>query len=480
MDEAQLSGDGPWEPWVAVSTLSRASGCLRDETGRPYEELGDHADFIKGKSGVGRVVGMDADFFDKLPKSFFSRFKAIFEKHVSEHWRSDPILPYLLGGHPVLAKEFARYLRSYHLVLESIDRDLDDDGAAEDDDDDNDVEAFEFPDEDVVLDHHQGSHGPVTVNVRSAMESLTSKACRAQIMDDPLVKDNFALILKLAEASTPVELLDKETWGDVDFGPLYDDFVALVLLALSDNQRCENYVQLAGLIATTNVGELRRSLRAQIHSHIMRPFNQESVELLRSAVDDENEKRKIKRVEGTKRIELFGRCITEFGREADEAKRKMGTDAYKQLKTHLGDKTKKMSNTEHENHVSNFRASLDKPRSFVNAERNGRVDVSATMGGAVMLSFLTKKRGMEDHIAAECKARKIRSYKSLSIGERKKALRKDEFKRRVGDGEQELKESEVRAIVPQSDKLKEALEMQERFRAVQEDTAAANDENVEP
>ena len=70
-------------------------------------------------------------------------------------------------------------------------------------------------------------------------------------------------------------------------------------------QRCENHVQLAALVAATNVGEDRRTWRAIALSCIMRVFNKKAVDAKRAKEPDPKKKSKITRIEGAERIEQF-------------------------------------------------------------------------------------------------------------------------------------------------------------------------------
>ena len=57
-------------------------------------------------------------------------------------------------------------------------------------------------------------------------------------------------------------------------------------------QRCENHVQLAALVAATNVGEDRRTWRAIALSCIMRVFNKKAVDAKRVKEPDPKKKSK--------------------------------------------------------------------------------------------------------------------------------------------------------------------------------------------
>ena len=59
------------------------------------------------------------------------------------------------------------------------------------------------------------------------------------------------------------------------------------------------------VVAKTNVKEARRSACAVLHSTIMRPFNQTSVETKRLTIKNMKDKEKVKRVKGRQRVQML-------------------------------------------------------------------------------------------------------------------------------------------------------------------------------
>ena len=102
------------------------------------------------------------------------------------------------------------------------------------------------------------------------------------------------------------------------------------------------------------------------------------------------------------------------------------------------------------------------------AEVGGEVDVLAAMGGKVLLRIFTKTRDrftkavknnltMEKCVVAEIKARKIsiseENLKSLSIAEKRKLIRKNEFDN-ISSERKGMAETDVKDFTPGSEEVK--------------------------
>ena len=95
-----------------------------------------------------------------------------------------------------------------------------------------------------------------------------------------------------------------------------DGIWRIIAIAPHHQQRCENYVQMAALIAKTLVGQGHRTWRAIGLSTTIRPINLESVEIERRKVATEANKKKIRRVSERKRVTGFARYMDKFAKEA--------------------------------------------------------------------------------------------------------------------------------------------------------------------
>ena len=151
------------------------------------------------------------EFYEKMVDTFLSLFEKSLDKHLLTRWRNDKLIVYLLGGDPVLAKQFARTLVHHK-------HRLDDGGIAVDEETGETIntEVQQFPRYPNVP-HQLGMHhtvskkcGPVTINVKETMEFLCSKADFEKILsDDRFVKKYWDSIEKLAEAEGTVRLFDR-------------------------------------------------------------------------------------------------------------------------------------------------------------------------------------------------------------------------------------------------------------------------------
>ena len=105
---------------------------------------------------------------------------------------------------------------------------------------------------------------------------------------------------------------DESTWEGVDYRPLIESVWKDIGVLPHHQQRCENYVQMAALIAKTLIGESRRTWRAILVSALIRPFNSVAVERKRNAEENEKKRANIKRVDGAYRLEHFNDYLADF------------------------------------------------------------------------------------------------------------------------------------------------------------------------
>ena len=435
----------------------------------------------------GSVSKVGKEFFDKMPGKVFEKFRYVFDKHVTSCWCSDDILHYIIGGNPTLANEFAAWLNHYDSMI----------GASETlaslglNEDDVDVEVHEFTDKEITLEHHKVRNGDIKVNVRDCLDYLTADADRAHILERPFVKKYWTHILEMATAEETVDLFDKDTWGDHDYSPLRKAVLSEICIHSIHQQRCENYVQLAALISKTNVGEVRRTARTIIISTIHRIFNKEAMDELARRVADPNQKEKAKkarRVEGRLRIELLIDNLNKFTTKVNRARQVAGVEKCKEIYDRITGKKFKMSETDRKNKIQKFKENIKKKRTEVKAEMAAGVDVTPTMDGGVLLRILTKKNSCTacckhptrdcdtEHCAmaavhAEISKREMKMRKgwkkTLEIKEKRHALRDDELQNIALDGDkikQGYDKTQIRHIIPQSDKMEAMIQLQERLR----------------
>ena len=164
------------------------------------------AEYSKALVGVPETSSDCADrcFFDRMPETFFSEFEATLEVHVLKRWKHPSLLHYMIGGEPILAREFARWLVCAK----------ENGGMAN---------QHVFIDEDIELDKfHVTNSGAVEINVRECMKYLTTgedgnPVDPTSILEDEFVKRHWDLIeaLALVEDSSPaIRLFDKKEDGE--------------------------------------------------------------------------------------------------------------------------------------------------------------------------------------------------------------------------------------------------------------------------
>ena len=147
---------------------------------------------------------------------------------------------------------------------------------------------------------------------------------RTEIVNDRFVMYHWDCITYLAASDTHVDLLG----GNIaePLRPLSEGIWKQVLIHAVHQQRCENYVQLSGLIALTGVGEARRSCRAVIVSDVIRRFNQWGLDRRNAYLKSKN-KTPVKRLQGTQKTQLFLEYADIFFEDVDKAKHELGNNA---------------------------------------------------------------------------------------------------------------------------------------------------------
>jgi len=90
-------------------------------------------------------------------------------------------------------------------------------------------------------------------------------------------------------------------WGDVNFNPLLTSIWRDISIHSRHQQRCENCVQMAALIANALVDKARRTQRVIAAPAITRQFNLKSMKIRKEAVIDKKKRDNMKRVSGRHR-----------------------------------------------------------------------------------------------------------------------------------------------------------------------------------
>ena len=177
------------------------------------------------------------------------------------------------------------------------------------------------------------THGDITVNLRESMEYLTNEIDRTDIVNNKFVMQYWDCIAYLAASETPVDLLGGNLAEPLR--PLSEGIWKQILVHAVHQQRCENYVQLSGLIALTGVGEARRSCRAVIVSDVIRRFNQWGLDQRNTYLKTKN-KAPVKRLQGVHKTQLFLEYSDTFFVGVDNTKHKLGTNVIQELTSRVG------------------------------------------------------------------------------------------------------------------------------------------------
>ena len=259
-----------------------------------------------------------------------------------------------------------------------------------------------------------------------------------------------------------------------EFKPLAEAIWRRISIHANHQQRCENYVQLAGLIALTGVSEVRRSCRAISVSAIVRRFNQWAI-----IEKNKRQEKQVKRLQGSDNDSLYFEYLANFFKQVDEAKSKLGQDCWDELYNHISTNATKASKEERDNKLKSFEANLAKKRKIHKAELPTGVEQTARVGEAVYLRILTKTNKMEEYVHDEMRARELiisddavattnkrdlqnkvseSQLKTMTIAEKRAMIRKDEYLWKIaheqGYQQSNPKETDIRYFTPQSESMR--------------------------
>ena len=417
------------------------------------EKVGEFKRYCRAYSGLGNA---DKIYFKKMTTVFFERFRHTFQKHVASKWQKGSTFHYILGGDKYHAHAAASWIMDYDGTRDLVDVESD---ASE-------VRLpYAFPNRVVEM----GGHHTMTrkksikVNLQDSMSYLTSELDREEIHNSPFVKKYKRYIQILADWHEPVDLLGDSVPKELE--PLQEAIIREIYIHAIHQQRCENYVQLTGLISQTGVGETRRTNRAIIVANIIRRFNlwgllKRNEELAKELDKLGNRKKPIKRLQGAPKIRLFLQFLDMICEEIDEAKVEIGDSKWKQICKRLGSIAKKASQVDREARLKKFKIDLESQRKEYKAEKAAGVEVTARVGGGIFLRLLTGTNTFAPHVDAEMRARKIpmskRQQESWSLAEKRKKIRQHEFNRKCANESgfgRENNATDIQYIIPMSAEL---------------------------
>ena len=240
-------GNGSWGQTarLAVERCYVMHDKLKELENGGWKNKPQFAPYLKALEKVpnaGDVSNAGKEFFNEMPEKILKKFRSIFEKHVVSCWCSDDILHYIIGGNPTLAKHFAAWL--VHYKTNEDDASLLAAGSSSVNED-IEVEAYEFPNESITLEHHKVRNGDVVVNIRDCMTYLTANADIDYILKRRFVKNHWEQIMAISIAEETVDLFDEDTWVGHDFTSLKEAVLKEICIHPVHQQRCENYVQVS-------------------------------------------------------------------------------------------------------------------------------------------------------------------------------------------------------------------------------------------
>ena len=328
---------------------------------------------------------------EKVPEQFLETYRFFLNKHCLTPWTSPALVIFVLGGNNIISK---------HCLRRIFNRD-----------------SYQVPDEEVTLAHHQASKGPVKINLRDAVEFLIDEYMdidtdSCALFNDPLIQSHLEDWIRFSKSADGVDLFDKSTWPDGDdFSALQELVMTEIVPLASHQQRIENYIQMAGLVAQTGVHEMRCTWRAILQVGFIRPFNEYAIEYVEAkqsadgdaaaedalddmSVDEDDEdvvpsseesslasveadsdddalecdsedeaasaigsndveeaatpKQKVKRVRGSVLMHLLAQQSTSFIEQCDNARAKLGPERVKAIKAGLNTKKNKTSTEQRE------------------------------------------------------------------------------------------------------------------------------------
>ncbi len=421
-------------------------------------------EFLRFREAYDSVAGeAEKKYLDEAVDVFFRRFRATFDKHMVSKWTSTEIVHYVLGGDPDHAMEFAKWLvhHQYNRVSTLVETT-----------DDGEIEEFCFDKKCVTLgEHHRRYCGDfaldVVVDLEESMKFMTKNVDPLAILNDPFIERNWAHIKSLASEPSAVNIWNRSTTAFKKYAPFRLDVISTICIHSSHQQRCENYVQLCGLISMTGVGEVRRSCRAIINSTLHRRFNRWALQY----VNEERRKKdedQVFRVRGGKRMTLFQIFTKDFLTKADKG-RQMQPELWKSVRGRLSNGSMKASNTEKLRRIKSFNESLKKEAKMVKAVQPMGIEQTVHTARAVSLNIFTGTNNqhltgtnmtIEKLVDAELRARGLDKEvdKEASLKAKRDAIQQDEYGRiKKANPMKEVSVLMVKDFQPVSEDMKEFL-----------------------
>ena len=120
------------DPFFGAGTFGQLSRFMPERVYVIYKQLSELEDggwktkpefakYLQALDGIPESSNSCADkeFFDKLPIKFMEDYKRNLDKHILGRWRTNELIPYLIGGDDTLRQQLARMMLSHHETIGS-------------------------------------------------------------------------------------------------------------------------------------------------------------------------------------------------------------------------------------------------------------------------------------------------------------------------------------------------------------------------
>ena len=420
-----------------------------------YMTLPVFADYVKALDGLpelGDVKKGGKDFMKAAVDVFFRNFENSLNKHVIQHWTSKELLPYLIGGTPVVVKEFIRWLSAAT------------DGSLE-------ADTFFFSNDTVTL-YGLSSKDGHTVQLSDMMWYLTKDISAGDILNDAIVAPIKQLLFQSLETEETVDFLDSGTWSGVDYSPVRKMIHERIVCHASNQQRVECTIQVVNMVSRTTPGEGRRTARVISHARHIHDYNRKSVDKKQASKATLEEKTRVRRTKGSERVEGLLKHSSDLIKDAIEEKNRIGIEKYKEVYNYFHKGTNKTSAIEVKKNIDGMAAALTKERVVKKSQRVTNLEVTSSVGGSIELAWFAKTRNNLDLLRKEIAHREIKDnnnntlnnideepLKSMGKEGLKDLIKLDEYTNMAREGKtMQVKDAScVKAIKPQSQALKDSM-----------------------
>ena len=391
-----------------------------------WEEMPVFRAFMTSLDGLpshGDVKKGGLEFIKKSVGVFFREYLGSFMKHIVEPWTHQKIACYIVGGEPMLSREYIRWLNAYQ------------EGALED-------ESFHWSQEVIELENCKSYGESHEVCIGDCLRYVTQSSNAAEVVEDPFIKEILPQLINSLDSAQVVDFLDSSTWqqeGEYDL--VRKQICEMIVPHATQQQRVECAVQNINAMSRTGVKEGRRSARSIIFSISLHRHNRESVDEKREQRTTIKDKLKVKTMKGSERVtHLFDRVLEDL-EEAEEAVNEFGQEKYAETFNYIRTPDNKTSTAEREKKVEDFEAGAEKQRNVTKAQRSGEIHVPVDVGGGIPLIYFAKCRSNIDILRHEIAHRKIKNEQdgvqlqldeepllTMDPSEMKELLKKDEAK----------------------------------------------------